>query len=360
MWKLPGAAGPGPGELRAVVYLPTWARWDVMRQRPQYLMAALAAHGHPAYFVDEAAGAARMDGGVHVVPDLGHVPGSDVILYVHFAPLRTAFGRFQSPVVIYDILDDLSIYEPDEVGLPPERRVATHHGPLMQSAEIVIASSPALVERHRGERDDILLVPNGVDAARFARPVPRPADLPPAAAGRPLAGYHGAVGEWIDFDLIEAVARRLPQWDFAIVGPVLDRGKDGARRLRGIPNVHLLGERPSDAMPGYVQAFDVGTIPFLVNHLTEAVGPLKLYEYLAAGVPCVSTPLPVAVAEPAVRTAAAPEVFAAAVSSAAAEDDDAGVRAIAAATVAEARWEKRVAPLLERLDARAGRRVPAG
>ncbi len=359
MWKLPAAPGPGPGEPRAVVYLPTWARWDAMRQRPQYLVEAFAAHGHPAYFVDEAAGAPRTEHGVHVVPDLSHVPGRDVILYVHFAPLRTAFDVFTDPVVVYDILDDLTIYEPDEEGLPEERTVRHHHPRLMERADVVIASSPALMERHRAEREDLLLVPNGADAARFGAPAPRPADLPAADPERPLVGFHGALGEWIDFDLVAAVAAELPGWQFVFVGPVLERGAAGARRLAELPNVALIGERPSESMPGYVQAFDVAWIPFLVNHLTEAVGPLKLYETLAAGIPCVTTPLPVAVAEPAVRTAAGAQEVAGALAAARPTRWEPSFMKEAAATAAAAGWDTRIVPLLERLEAGPGRRVPS-
>ena len=352
----PAAPAPAPGSLRPVVYLPTWARWDVMRQRPQYLLAAFAAAGHPVYFVDPREPEARVTAeGVRVVPDLTAVPGAGVLLYVHFAPVRTLFDRFDSAAVVYDVLDDLSIYEADETGVPAERRVAAHHPAVAASADVVIVSSPVLAGRHRGERADLVLVPNGVDHAAFSTAAPRPGDLP---EGRPIAGYHGAVAAWFDFDLLAAVAGLRPDLDFVVVGPVAPEVRRRADEVAAAPNVHFLGERPPAAMPGYVQGFTVGAIWFVVNDLTRAVTPLKLYEYLAAGKPCVSTPLPACREEAAARTAATPDEFAAALDAALAEAADPAYAAAATAAGRSADWSHRLAPVLERLDHLGLRRVP--
>jgi UDP-galactopyranose mutase len=339
------------------VYLPTWASWDVMRQRPQYLLAAFAHAGHDVYFVDPREPAPRHADGVRLVPDLRHVPGRQVILYVHFAPVRTQFEQFESPVVVYDILDDLSIYEPDEEHLPTERRVAAHHPPVVRDADAVIASSPTLIERHRGERADIQLVLNGVDTERFAAPASRPEDLP--ATDRPRIGFHGAIGRWIDLDLAASVAELRPDWELVFVGPVAPEVAAAAAALEERDNVTFLGERPSDAMPGYVQSFDVGAVWFRIDHLTEAVVPLKMYEYLAAGVQVVSTPLPIAGDEPEVRVAGDAEAFVAAVSDALAEREDPGSRERLLAAGASASWGERLRPVLDRLDEAGLRRAPS-
>lgn len=346
----PQPVGPGPSELRPVVYLPTWSQWDVMRQRQQYLMAAFAEAGHDVYFVDVRAGGVETIDGVTIVPSLDEVPGRDVILYLHFAPVRTLLAKFQRPVVIYDLLDDLSIYEPDEARTPARRRVGAHHPQLITEADVVTVSNPALADRHHHERDDLLLMPNGVDYARFSTPRARPSDLPPHDADRPLVGYHGAVAEWFDFDLLEAVATTLPEWRFVLVGPIYPGVADRAARLGRMANVAVLGERPSDDMPGYVQAFDIGAIWFVLDDLTEAVTPLKLYELMAAGVPAVSTPLPACVAEPLVHTAGNAAGFVAALEKARTEADDPEFQAHARAIGSEAGWVGRIAPLRERLD----------
>jgi len=316
-----------------------------MRQRPQYVLEAFARRGHPVYFVDFSEPETRTVGGVTIVPGLDAVPDRNVILYLHFAPLRDLFDRFAEAAIVYDILDDLSIYDADEVDMPEERRVRSHHPAVMERADVVIASNPLLADKHRAERADILLVPNGVDSEAFSRPVPPPADLRPD--GRPVIGYHGMISHWFDFDLLEGVARRRPNWRFVLVGPHDPRTEPSVEGLRGLPNVELLGERPSDDMPAYVQAFDVGAVWFAVTDLTAAVTPLKVYEYLAAGIPAVSTPLPACVAEPFVETASSPETFVAVLEAALAEGD---ARAAARRRrAAESDWVALIGPLVERL-----------
>lgn len=352
----PRLAGPQPGELRPVVYLPTWAQWDVMRQRPQYVLAAFAAAGHPVYFVDHREPVARTADGVRIVPRISEVPTRDVILYVHFAPLRELFDSFERPAIVYDILDDLTIYEADETHLPADRRVAAHHDATLRRADVVLTSSPQLATTHRAEAPDLLMVENGVDTAKFSAPAEVPTDLP--TGNGPLVGYVGAVSYWFDFQLLAEVAKGLPDWRFCLVGPVDPRAEDEARQLDGIDNIFLLGERPSDVVPGYIQAFDVGTVWFRINELTRAVSPLKLYEYLAAGVPCVSTPVPVAVASPAVRTAATSTEFVEQIRLAVEERDRPDFLAAAAEEVAEAEWLNRIQPILRRLEELDLRKAP--
>jgi glycosyltransferase involved in cell wall biosynthesis len=77
-----------------------------------------------------------------------------------------------------------------------------------------------------------------------------------------------------------------------IVGETNNANPAGLQRLRALPNVHLLGRRPYSALPGYCKAFDVALLPFVKNELTEYANPLKLREYLAAGLPVVSTDIP--------------------------------------------------------------------
>jgi len=341
----PGGPAPGSGTLRPVVYLPTWVQWSSMKQRPQYLLAAFARAGHPVFFVDTRATSPYDVDGVRVVPSLSHVPAANVILYVHFAPIRELFERFDDTVVVYDLLDDLSIYEADEQGMPEHRRVRAHHPALVRSAAAVIASSEVLAEGHRHERPDILLVENGVEIDRFGRPQGRPPEVP---AGTPVVGYHGAIARWFDVELFTRVATANPQWRFVLVGPVAPEMREAIDRLGAAENVLVVGEQSSDRIPGYVQAFDVGAIWFRVDDLTKAVSPLKMYEYLAAGVPVVATPLPACVATPGVRVAATPEDMSRAIAEAL--EEPAELEQDRLATARAASWDRRLRPLLDRLD----------
>lgn len=349
----PRGSGPGRGELRAVVYLPTWAHWDRMRQRPQYLLSAFAAAGHPVYFVDNTERGVRKEGEITICGSLREVPRDGAIVYLHFAPLRHLIDNFESAVVIYDILDDLTIYDSEESGLPEGRKVRSHHPALIDRADVVTVSNQVLADRHRKERSDLILVGNGVDVSAFGAATSRPADMPAADRGRPVIGYHGMISTWFDFDLFEGVMDARPEWRFVLVGPVDPKVATTVERLSARRNLTLIPERPSSEIPAYVQGFDIGVIWFVVDRMTEGVTPLKMYEYLAAGVPCVATPLPACVAEPAVETAGSLDEMVAVIEGGLAADPGA-LRAAAASHS----WETNLEPVLARLDELGLRRVP--
>jgi glycosyltransferase involved in cell wall biosynthesis len=154
-------------------------------------------------------------------------------------------------------------------------------------ADLVIASSRDLETHCRELNPNVRLVSHGVDYEHFARAcsvTDRPPDLPPG----PVIGFFGLLSEWLDQNLIAEVARRIPAAQVVLIG----RADVDVSRLKGCPNIHLLGARPFSALPDYVAHFDVGVIPFAVNDLTRAVNPIKLREMLAGGCPVVSTDLP--------------------------------------------------------------------
>jgi glycosyltransferase involved in cell wall biosynthesis len=142
--------------------------------------------------------------------------------------------------------------------------------------------------------DRVLEAPNVADTALFAEALaPGPEDPAITALPHPRIVFTGAVvGTKLDLELLAAVARRRPDWAFALVGPVGagDPGTD-VSALQGLPNVHLLGPRPYAGLPAVLRAADAALIPYAVNDLTRSVFPMKVYEYLAAGRPVVSTPL---------------------------------------------------------------------
>jgi glycosyltransferase involved in cell wall biosynthesis len=105
---------------------------------------------------------------------------------------------------------------------------------------------------------------------------------------RPILGFHGLIADWVDLQLIAGVARQRPDWSIVLVGRVdVDLSPVG-----GLPNVHVLGHRPYSRLPEFLRGFDVALLPFACNELTRNANPLKLREYLAAGLPVVAAPLP--------------------------------------------------------------------
>ncbi|MEX2556492.1 MAG: glycosyltransferase [Actinomycetota bacterium] len=220
------------------------------------------------------------------------------------------------------------------------------------SANLVLVSSPAL-PRHlptNGTRPVELL--NACDPERFRPKGPQAEAL--ASIPRPRLGYAGAVDERaFDAALVAAVAARRPDWSIVLVGPSSPAAR---RRLDGLVNVHLLGPFPYREMPDLVRGFDVGLIPYRLDGLADYVLPKKFFEYLAAGKPVVTTPLPAFRSLDAPRhEAATAEEFVAAVEVALAEATHTGhARDRRKAALANT-WDARGAQLRTLLEAIGGR-----
>ena len=161
---------------------------------------------------------------------------------------------------------------------------------LIRRADLVLASSEQLCAERRPFNPETYFVSHGVDLAHFSRALDPTTAIPEDLRGlpRPIIGFFGQLNDWVDLPLIRALALARPRWSFALVG----RSMTDVESLRGLPNVHLLGLKPYSALPNYARGFDVGIIPFRTNELTVRANPLKLREYLAAGLPVVATPLP--------------------------------------------------------------------
>ena len=166
---------------------------------------------------------------------------------------------------------------------------------LLAAADVTFTTSRALQERCSaiaGSRAHYFC--NVADVAHFgsARGVRQlPADL--ERIPKPRLGYLGALSDFkLDFDLLEWIAQRRPDWHLVLIGDEREgQADERLARLAGRGNVHLLGWRPYAQLPQYMAGLDVGLLPELVNDYTRAMFPMKFFEYIAAGLPVVSTPL---------------------------------------------------------------------
>lgn len=163
----------------------------------------------------------------------------------------------------------------------PELVRARDHA-LMEAADLVTGVSPPLVEEAAALGAPSELIPNGCDADHFGAPTPPPDGWP---STHPVIGFAGGVSWRLDVDLIRHIADARPDWTLLFVG-------EGAQQLPDRPNVLRVEAQPYDELPRWVQRFDVGMIPYRCDEFNLAASPLKVYEYLAAGVPVVSTALP--------------------------------------------------------------------
>lgn len=186
--------------------------------------------------------------------------------------------------VIYDMIDAPLHFAP----VPP--RLVPRWERLLRRADRVVVTSRALesLALAAGARE-ATLIGNGVEAARFDPARVAPAALP-GHPDAPALGYVGSLHSWLDVPLVVALARACPDARVILVGPAHpETAASLERAAQETPNLHWTGPRPYDEVPGIVRAFRVGLIPFRRTPLTEAVNPVKLYEYAAAGVPCVAT-----------------------------------------------------------------------
>lgn len=260
------------------------------------------------------------------------------ILWTFVPNSNWLLGRLDERLVVYHCCDENSALP----GVPADAVIQMERD-LVRRAHIVFTSAEQLCEDRRSLNSNIHFIPHGVDVSHFARALDPstvvPEDLQPLP--RPVVGFFGRLSEWVDLPLVRALALARPAWSFVLLGEVISN----LRPIQDLPNVHILGRRPYSALPEYCRGFDVGLIPFRVNTLTLAANPIKLREYLAAGLPVVSTPLPeVARYEGLVRLAAGPSAFIEGIEAALAERSEEMVRRRVAAVRGQD-WEARVAEM---------------
>jgi glycosyltransferase involved in cell wall biosynthesis len=161
---------------------------------------------------------------------------------------------------------------------------------LIEQSDLVVTSAEKLYANKRHLHPNTHMVAHGVDTGHFSQARRETTSLPRELKNLPLPviGFWGIIQEWIDIDLIHDVATRHPEWSVALVGKV----DTDCSRLKGLNNVHLIGPRAYESLPQFAKGFTVAILPFKVNRLTENVNPIKLREYLATGLPVVSTALP--------------------------------------------------------------------
>ncbi len=339
---------------RVVIMLPTIG-WDIaLVQRPHHLARALARRGCVVVFDCSNSAAEDFLGFRDVEENLllykGPIEGltglREPVLWT--LPYNAGSVDFWlGRRIVYDCIDDLAVFPYDQDVL---RR---SHERMLREAEIVTCVSRPLLEECLRTRPDTLYLPNAVDVDHFAM---RPADVePPEAlrpvlgAGRPLIGYYGALASWLDVDLVETAAGRRPEWSFVLIGQRLADAPDLAR-LAALPNVYVLPPQPYREIPELLARFDVAFIPFVVNEITHATSPLKLFEYFAGGKPVISTPMPECAAFPEVRIVRDGEELAGVLDAALGDSRDPDRRARLRELATENSWRARVDAVLAALE----------
>lgn len=195
-------------------------------------------------------------------------------------------GSLDDERLIYYCVDEYAAFSGVDGGALAELELE-----LLRRAGLVITSAAALYESKHRFNPNTVLVRHGVNWDHFRRALdPKtiiPADV--SALPGPIIGYFGLIADdWVDQELLAHVAQRLPQASIVLIGNVAME----ISRLKQFPNIHVLGHRPYESLPAYCTAFSAAIVPFPLNEATRNANPLKAREYLAAGLPVISTALP--------------------------------------------------------------------
>jgi glycosyltransferase involved in cell wall biosynthesis len=284
-------------------------RWNFVWQRPQHLLSRLAESYRQVWFVEEPQEVDGLEQPVMRTATAGPVTRCwletprtmgggfqqdveafytaalhdrlggrerDVWLYTPMA-LNIALG-LRPTLMVYDVMDDLASFR----FAPAELRLRQRQA--IRAATIVFTGGRSLhagIAAHR--RDGVHCFPSGVEPEHYA---PAIIGRRRRAAGRPVAGYVGVIDERIDLGLIAGLAEALPDWCIRIVGPVAKIDPNDLPQAR---NIVYTGPVDNDELPAAMAQFDVALMPFALNDSTRSISPTKTLEYLAAGLPVVST-----------------------------------------------------------------------
>lgn len=194
-------------------------------------------------------------------------------------------GRLGEQMVVYHCTDEFSQFSDHskDATLDSERR-------LIEKSDRVIVSAERLLSSKAKHHPDARLVCHGVDVEHFRKacdPLTRiPDDI--ARIPGPIVGFFGLIADWVDLELIRCLALMRPSIHFVLIGKIAT----DTSALTSVPNVHFLGQKSYADLPGYCRRFDMAILPFAINELTLNANPLKLREYLAAGLPVLATSIP--------------------------------------------------------------------
>ncbi len=283
-------------------------RWNFVYQRPQHLISR-AARSRTVYFMEEPQFSEAIvphletqttpEGVTVLVPKLplgasdmdiikmqrslldellASLPSGRMILW-YYTPMALPFSRhISADLCVYDNMDELSAFR------GASSQIIELERELFRRAGVVFTGGQSLYESKRERHANIHCFPSSIDAVHFARARScadtRQSDL------LTRLGFFGVIDERMNLELIAEAADLRPQWQFMMVGPVV---KIDPQSLPQRPNVHWLGEMNYAGLPEFLAGVDIGIMPFALNESTRFISPTKTPEFLAAGLPVIST-----------------------------------------------------------------------
>lgn len=299
-----------PADIQDVICF-SHLRWNFVYQRPQHLLSR-ASRQYRVWYIEEPVWHDKLELEIRsvsdtirvVVPHLPHGTDHDTAVRLqrqlvnqlleqqaikkfvswYYTPMAMQFTDHLRPqLTVYDCMDELSAFK----GASPQ--LLDQEKRLLDSADLVFTGGYSLYEAKLSRHEHVFAFPSCIDYEHFEaarQPLPNPADQQHLAGLR--IGYSGVIDERLDLDLLSELAERLPNWQFVMLGPVVKI--DPAILPQG-PNLHYLGMKAYNELPAYFSNWDAALMPFAINDATRYISPTKTPEYLAAGLPVVSTPI---------------------------------------------------------------------
>jgi len=186
---------------------------------------------------------------------------------------------------LYEYVDDLS---PELSSPRVYKKLLAKYDYMLRNKVLTVCTATKLLGNISG-KTKATLITNGCDYEHFkAAEYPLPADMS-FSSQKPIIGYYGAVAEWMDYELLEKIAK-TDKYEIVLLGISYD-GSFERSGLDKYENIHFLGKKAYDILPSYAAHFDVCMIPFVISDLTASTSPVKLFEYMAAEKPIVTTDL---------------------------------------------------------------------
>jgi glycosyltransferase involved in cell wall biosynthesis len=208
-----------------------------------------------------------------------------LIQWIYYPTQRWVWDAIRGHAKVYECYDD---YPRAANGVFDDALWAQEQH-VLREADLTFATATSLVEARTKIARQMRFLPNGVPDFFFDEPTAVHDEMIQLIP-HPRIGYLGNIFSHLDYPLLEELFQLNPQWHLMLVGPV--ENHERVVKLRSLKNVHFVGPRPYSQVPSVLRQMDVGLIPFLDNTFTRAINPLKLYEYLAVGLPTVATKLP--------------------------------------------------------------------
>jgi glycosyltransferase involved in cell wall biosynthesis len=212
----------------------------------------------------------------------------DVVNMVFNPAAGMVAGHLGERELIYYCVDEYTAFTGATAGL---KRIEDD---LFRKADLVVVSAERLFDTKKHLNRNTHIIRHGTDWKHFRTALDAETMIPAEIADlpRPIIGFHGLLADWIDYELIRKVAVHFPDGSAVLIGKTNVDAEQKIKMLDGISNIHRLGRKPYSDLPAYCKAFDVALNPFAINELTLAANPLKVREYLAAGLSVVSTDIP--------------------------------------------------------------------